>query len=34
MSQYDVQLVNENMHEFFVMFTGPKESKRKGLPRS
>lgn len=27
MAQYEVQLVNESMHEFFVMFAGPKESK-------
>lgn len=27
MGQYEVQLINESMHEFYVMFTGPKESK-------
>jgi len=26
MSQYEVQLVNENMQEFYVKFTGPSES--------
>lgn len=26
MSQYDVQLINENMHEFYIKFEGPTES--------
>lgn len=26
MAQYEVQLVNESLHEFYVAFTGPKES--------
>jgi ubiquitin-conjugating enzyme E2 H len=32
MAQYEVQLINESMHEFYVMFTGPSESKIDSKP--
>ncbi len=32
MTQYDVELVNESMHEFYVLFCGPKESTSQRMP--
>lgn len=32
MSQYDVQLINENMHEFYIKFEGPSESTYSATP--
>lgn len=31
MSDHDVHLVNDNMHEFYVRFNGPEESKWSSL---